>query len=387
LSNGTDPVSEVPLRAVFIHSPELEDYGYPTDCPFVTKRAALTRQTISSMGLLSGDDRAERAPAPATRAELETFHTPRYLDVLRKAEEGLLENEGLEMGLGTPDCPVFEGLYDYSALACGATLTAARLVADAETRIAFNPSGGYHHAFPDRAGGFCYINDVAVGCLELAARGTRVLYLDVDVHHCDGVQHAFYERSDVMTISLHETGRLLFPGTGFANEIGTGDGEGYAVNVPLPPGTYDAAYLKAFDAVVMPLADAFDPGIIALQLGLDTLAGDPLAELSLTNNAHAEMLERLLGLDRPLLVTGGGGYNVEKTVRGWALAWSMFCGEESPDDLQAGLGGVMMETTDWHSGLRDRSIVPDEQMRPQIDTVVDAAVERVKQNIFPLHGL
>jgi len=381
-------VSEVvSLRAVFIHSPQLEDYGYPAGCPFVTKRAALTRKTLSAMGLLAGPDRAERLPVPATRGDIETFHTPRYLDTLQRAEAGHLDVDGLYMGLGTADCPIFKGLYDYAALACGATLTGARLLLSSETRIAFNPSGGFHHAFPERAAGFCYVNDVAIACIELAARGKRVLYLDVDVHHGDGVQHAFYERPDVMTISLHETGKLIFPGTGFEDEIGAGEGKGYAVNVPLPPGTYDDAYMKAFDALVMPLAPAFDPDVIVLELGLDALAGDPLAHLALTNNTHAEILNRVLGLDKPLLVTGGGGYHVDNTVRGWALAWAILCGEDEAGGANVGLGGVMMETTDWHGGLCDRALVPSDRQRREVEPAIDATIEAVKANVFALHGL
>ena len=377
----------VPLRAVLVHSPELEDYAYPADCPFVTKRAALVRQTLSSMELLSGPDRAERPPTPATRAEIETFHTPHYIDTIQRAEAGDLDVDGLYMGLGTADCPIFKGIFDYAALATGATLTAARLVGSGETRTAFNPSGGYHHAFPDRAGGFCYINDLVIASMELAAAGRRILYLDVDAHHGDGVQHAFYERSDVMTVSLHETGEFLFPGTGFVGEIGEGEGKGYSVNVPLPPGTYDAAYLKAFDAAVMPLARAFDPDVVVLELGMDTLSSDPLAHLGLTNNTPADILNRVLGLDKPLCVTGGGGYHVENTVRGWALAWTVLCGDDHCDDAGIGLGGVMMETTDWHGGLRDRELAVDARLKEEVDPVIDAAIEAVKAKVFPLHGM
>ena len=376
-----------PLQAVFIHSSELDDYGYPADCPFVTKRAALTREALSSMGLLTGPDRAERAAKPATRDELEMFHTPRYLDTLQQAEKGHLGADGLYMGLGTPDCPVFKGLNDYAALACGATLTGARLLLAGETRVAFNPSGGYHHAFPERAAGFCYINDIAIACMTLAEHLKRVLLLDVDVHHADGVQHAFYGRSDVMTISFHESGRYLFPGTGFADEIGVGEGKGYAVNVPLPPGTYDEPYLRAFRAIALPLIGAYDPDVIVLELGMDALSGDPLAHLSLTNNVHVEVLHAALGFGKPLLVTGGGGYHVDNTVRGWALAWAVLCGEDSGGDAHAGLGGVMMETTEWRGGLRDRALIPDADQAKTVGPAVDATIEAVKKNVFALHGL
>ncbi len=372
---------------VFIHSPELERYGYPADSPFITQRAALTRKTLASMGLLSGCGRAERAPEPATRGALEKFHTPRYLDVLERAGDGHLDVEGLRMGLGTPDCPVFEDMYDYPVLACGATLAGAAMLLSGETHIAFNPSGGYHHAFPERAAGFCYINDVALACIALAECGKRVFYLDVDAHHCDGVQHAFYDQSDVMTISFHETGETLFPGTGFEHEIGVGDGRGYSINVPLPPGTYDEAYLRAFRAIVPPLAQAYNPDVVVLELGLDGLAGDPLAHLSLTNNAYAEVVREVLALNKALLVTGGGGYHVDNTVRGWALAWTILCGEDSDGSMNLGLGGVMLETTEWQGALRDRILIPSAEQKRSVDPQVDATIEAVKQNVFAIHGL
>ncbi len=291
------------------------------------------------------------------------------------------------MGIGSADCPIFCGLNDYASLACGATLTGVRRLLSGRARIAFNPSGGYHHAGPELASGFCYINDVAIACLELAAHGRRVVFLDVDVHHGDGVQNAFYDRSDVMTISLHETGRLLFPGTGFADETGIGEGEGYAVNVPLPPGTYDDAYLRALDAVAVPLIGAFRPDVIVLELGMDALSGDPLAHMNLTNNAHAEVIHRVLGFHVPLLVTGGGGYNAENTARGWALAWAVLCGEAHAADSHLGLGGVLLETTDWLGGLKDRPFFPDEETRARVEPQIDETIAAVRKNVFPIHGL
>ena len=339
------------------------------------------------MGLLSGPGRREVVPAPAGAEALERFHTARYLDALRRAPGGELDVGALWMGLGTPDCPIFAGMYEYAALACGATLAAGKLLAEGDADVAFNPSGGYHHAGPERAAGFCYINDVAIACGDLASRPMRVFYLDVDAHHGDGVQNAFYDRRDVMTVSIHETGRTLFPGTGFEDEIGTGEGTGYCANLPLPAGTYDEAYVEAFHAVALPLAKAFDPEVIVLELGMDALSGDPLAHLALTNNAHVEVIESVRAFGRPVLATGGGGYHVENTVRGWSLAWSVLCGAEAGHDAALGLGGVMMESTEWHGGLRDRALVPDAAQRAEVDPAVDAMIERVKANVFPYHGL
>jgi acetoin utilization protein AcuC len=218
-------------KSIFIYTPELEKYPYPPEHPFNVDRAARVRQILYSMGLLSGDGRREVSPEPADRITLKKFHSARYLHALKNASNGKWDIEALDMGIGTGDCPVFKGLYEYAALACGATLTGAKLVLDGSADVAFNPSGGFHHAHPERAAGFCYINDVALACIILAEQKKKVFYLDIDVHHGDGVAHAFYSRNDVMTISFHQNPRTLFPGTGFENEIGDGPGKGFCVNV------------------------------------------------------------------------------------------------------------------------------------------------------------
>jgi len=308
--------------AVFVHSPELDRLAYPPASPFKTHRAARTRAIAASMGLLARPNVSEVCPEPAARAEIERFHSPRYIDELvRSAESGAVTPAGIEMGLGTPDCPVFPDMYAYPALAAGATLKAAETVAGGAARYAFNPSGGFHHAAPSRAGGFCYINDIVLACMRLADAGRRVLFLDLDVHHSDGVQNAFYRRSDVMTISLHESGRTLFPGTGFEDEIGEGKGKGFCANFPLPVGTYDEAYLRVLRDGALPLAAAFAPDVIVLEIGMD------------------------------------------------------------------GLGGVMLETSDWHGGLRDRVLISDGGRREIVDAEIERVLSAVRKTVFPFHGL
>jgi acetoin utilization protein AcuC len=377
----------VTRKSAFIYSSELEKFHYPPEHPFNTIRAKRTREILNSMGLLSGDGRREVAPVPAERVVLKKFHSARYLHALKNASEGRWDNEAFYMGIGTSDCPVFDGLYEYAVLACGATLVAAKLILDGEADAAFNPSGGYHHAGPEKASGFCYINDVAIACMVLAEAGKKVLYLDVDVHHGDGVAYAFYDRSDVMTISFHQDPRTLFPGTGFADEIGTGAGKGYCINVPFPIGTFDQAYMKAFEAIVPPLTSAYKPDIVVFELGADALAGDPLANLRLTNNVYAEIIGRLLSFEKPVLMTGGGGYNIDNTVRAWARAWSVLCGADSGDSQNPPLGGVMLGSTDWRGGLCDRAIAVSSQQRDAVMPAIEATVETIKATVFPIHGL
>jgi len=374
-------------KTAFIYSSELENFSYPADCPFNTSRAGRVRKILDSMALLSGDNRNEVEPIPAERIVLKKFHSARYLHALKTAAKGHWDTEALNMGIGTLDCPVFAGMYDYSVLATGGTLTAVKKILSGSADIAFNPSGGFHHAGPERASGFCYINDVALACIILVEEGRRVLYLDVDVHQGDGVSYAFYDRTDVMTISFHESPQTLFPGTGSVKEIGKGEGKGYCVNVPLPVGTYDEVYIKAFEHIALPLIGAYNPDVIVFELGADALAGDPLAHLCLTNNTYADIIEHLLSFEKPIVSTGGGGYNIENTVRAWALAWSIFTGIDSDHDMHHGVGGVMLESTDWQGGFRDRAFAVSQTQREMVIPVVEKTIEAVKANVFPIHKL
>ncbi len=375
-------------QAAFIHSQQLEKYHYPPDCPFKTERAAKTREALKSMGLLGGNSKKEVAPIPAGEKVLKTFHTEKYLHALKNSQEGEWDIEALRMGIGGPDTPVFRGMYEYADLACGGSYKGAQLLLSGEIDIVFNPSGGYHHAFPELAAGFCYINDAVIAIKHLAKQRKKVLYLDIDVHHGDGVQYAFYDTDDVMTISLHESGKMLFPGTGFPEEIGKGKGEGFAINAPLPEGTYDAAYMKLFNEIVPPLIKAFNGDIIVLELGADILSGDPLAHLSLTNNVHSKVCDHLRKLNKPILILGGGGYNVENTVRAWSLAWSVITGESQKfSDLSMGLGGVMMESTDWMGGLKDRNLPATQEQKDFVDPKIETIIQKIKKLIFPMHGL
>jgi acetoin utilization protein AcuC len=376
-----------PRKSVFVFSREIQQYPFPPDHPFNTSRAPKTRELIKTMGWLSGTDQTEVEPEPAPRAVLEKFHTPRYLDALRGASAGRWDFNLLAMGIGTGDCPVFDGMYEHSVLAAGATLLGAARILEGSADAAFNPHGGFHHAFPERASGFCYINDQALGCLALADAGKRVLYLDVDVHNGDGVAFAFRDRSDVLTISMHENPRILFPGTGFEDEIGTGKGRGFCVMLPLPVGTYDGAYLRAFDEVALPLIRAFQPDAFSIELGTDALAGDPLAHLQLTNNAYVEVLRRVMEFEKPILMTGGGGYNVENNVRAWALAWSVLSGQDNDEYGNAGLGGVMLGSAEWKGGLRDREMVIPERQQEAVTQALDYTIRKVKSLVFPIHGL
>jgi acetoin utilization protein AcuC len=374
-------------RLAFVYSPEVERLQYPDDCPFKTQRAGLTRRRLKSFGLLDGANRFEAAARRATPAELQRFHSARYLSELQRAAGGDLTAEGLRMGLGGPDTPVFKDMFEYGSWACGAALTAAGLLLDHKADVVFNLLGGFHHAMAERAAGFCFLNDQVLACLQFAQDGRRVFYLDLDAHHGDGVQSAFYRRRDVMTVSVHESGKTLFPWGGFEDEIGEGLGTAYNLNVPLPAGTYDDAFLAAVDRVVMPALEAYFPDVIVLELGMDILAGDPLTHLRMTNNVVVEVIERLQLRHHPILVAGGGGYHVENTVRGWALAWRTFCGDQEEYDFGFGMGGVMLGTSEWAGGLRDRALPVTREERLAVEPELRETIERITDSVFRIQGI
>ncbi len=374
-------------RYAYIHSSEIEKYHYPSSCPFKTERAALTKAILTSSGSYTGGNRAEVAPVSLTHDELTLFHTPEYIERLQRVSAGSFEVSDLHAGLGTQDTPIFADLFTYATLAAGGTVTAARLVLDSGFRAAFNPSGGYHHAYADRAGGFCYVNDVAIAGFVLANAGKKVFCLDLDVHHGNGTQAAFYKDPRVFTVSFHESGKTLFPWGGFENEIGDGDGLGFNVNVPLPAGTDDAIYCTAFKDIVPPLLSAFAPDVVVLVLGMDVLSTDPLAHLKMTNNAFADILPLVAQLGAPIVAVGGGGYHPENTARGWALLWTVLCGVEPESDMSIGMGGVFLGNSEWNAGLRDMRIYAMGDEKENILREVTATVEYVKKTVFPLHGI
>src|SRR5690606_23714734 len=293
------------------------------------------------LGLVGDEARPVLAPRLATDTELLAVHAPEYVAAVKRlSERGANELDGLGWGLGTPDTPVVAGMHEMAALVAGATLTAAEAVMTGRVRRAFSPAGGLHHAVRARASGFCVYNDLA-GAIRWIQRefGVRVMYIDYDAHHGDGVQQIFYEDPDVLTVSYHESGVYLFPGTGFIDELGAGDGYGYAVNVPLDAHTESDSWRAAFETLVPPLADAFRPDVIVLQTGCDGHVLDPLTHLRATTGLFEDLVRVVCGVadrhcDGRIIATGGGGYAVHAVVpRAWTLVWATLCGAAVPDAL------------------------------------------------------
>jgi len=318
------------------------DYVLGDDHPLQPLRVKLTVDLIRRLGL---DELCTIVPPrAASDYELELIHSAGYVELVKELSDPDLRDHVpvphmLESGFGTADNPIADGMHDACAQVVGGSLVAAEAVHRGECLHAFNPAGGLHHAQRHRASGFCVYNDVAVAAEWLRRQGHRVAVVDVDVHHGDGTQALFYRQPEVLTISLHESGRYLYPGTGFPDEVGEGPGRGTAANVPLQPYTWDEPWLAAFDAVVPPLLRDFKPTVLVTQDGCDTHALDPLAHLQDSTRIWPHVGRRFHELAHELcegrwVATGGGGYAVREVV---PRAWSHLFAEmvERPD-LAAG---------------------------------------------------
>ncbi|MPZ87335.1 MAG: acetoin utilization protein AcuC [Nitriliruptorales bacterium] len=315
-------------------------YDFGPHHPLKPVRVELTVALIRACGLTEADGVLTLPRAAFTADDAVRLHTPDYVDaVMRLSATPDPLGDG-RYGLGLADNPVFAGMHEASLGVCGASVAAAQAVWEGTVQHAFNPAGGLHHAMPGRASGFCIYDDPAFAVEWLLRNGAqRVAYVDVDTHHGDGVQTMFYNDPRVLTISLHETGRYLFPGTGFANEIGSGDARGTSLNVPLAPSTPGVVYLEAFDSVVPAALDAFKPEVLVTQLGCDTHVTDPLAHMALTTDDYTLIGERLRELAYRYargrwVATGGGGYQVASVVpRAWTIYFAALCGAELPAEV------------------------------------------------------
>jgi acetoin utilization protein AcuC len=366
------------------------DFG---DHPLNPVRLDLTIRLARELGVLDGVRVVP--PAPADESQLLSIHDVAYLRAVRRASDDPTF-EGY--GLGTADDPVFPGMYHASALVAGGSALAAQIVSDGNAQHAVNIAGGLHHAMRDHASGFCIFNDVVLGIRTLQAFGlTRIAYIDVDVHHGDGVQAAFYDDPQVLTISLHQDPRTLFPGTGLPSEIGVGAAEGTSINVALPPGTDDGGWLRAFRAVVPGAVRAFRPDVIVTQCGCDTHRDDPLANLELTVDGQRTAIAELHGLAHDAaggrwLAFGGGGYGLVRCVpRTWTHLIAEASGQRVALDTLVPpawaahvreLGGRPPER------MGERAVAPDVvPWMPGGESWLDRAILASRRAAFPLLGL
>jgi acetoin utilization protein AcuC len=372
-----------------VSCPEARIYDLGPDHPLRPERVQLTWDLIDAYGLPECSNVWRVGCSSASMEDLRRIHSPDFIDATTRAGHGEDGPWG-RYGFGPGDNPVFPDMHEAASLVAGASLGAAAEVAEGRAQHAFNAAGGLHHAMRERASGFCVYNDPAVAISWLLAKGfERVAYVDVDVHHGDGVQAAFWHDPRVLTISLHQYG-LLFPGTGEVEELGAGEALGTKVNVPLASYTTDTGWLEALDAVVPPLVRAFGPQVLVTQLGCDSHRTDPLAQLGLTTHAYCETARALHALAHEAcegrwIATGGGGYQWARVVpRAWTIYFGEMCGAELPDELP--------ESWIEHAERLSKGEVPatlsESPSTPtQADERVTDSIERVKAMVFPFFGL
>lgn len=382
-------------EAALIWRPELAGYDLGESHPLDPIRLTLSVELMRAYGILGPD--AVVVPDTATDGQLELVHDRDYIEAVREASD---RSSGFRprMGLGTADDPIFAGMHEVSARICGASIRGLEEVVSGRRGRTFSIAGGLHHAHRDRAAGFCVYNDpaVAIAVTRLAHPNLRVLYVDIDAHHGDGVQEAFYDSAEVMTVSIHESGSHLFPGTGFPHETGAGDGIGYAANVPLPPYATDECFRLAFDGVVAPLARAFRPDVVVAQLGIDAHHDDPLTHLGMTLPGYRSLVDGIVDLaeelcDGRLAAEGGGGYRVLTTV---PLAWTWVMGrllgtnlaEELPEPWRRRVRPLLGAEPPHTLGAEDSFELPRERARRVLEET-RKSVAATRAAVFPHHAL
>jgi acetoin utilization protein AcuC len=326
--------------ARLIYRPEYQTYDFGPQHPLRPERLRTSFDLLSALDIEASPDEV-LSPASATINELMLVHDRAYVDAVQHFSHGPSGGrEAGRWGMGPGDSPAFSGMHEASAAIAGGTLHGLRGILRGEFEHAFNPAGGLHHAMRARASGFCVYNDPAIAiAAAVQEHDVRVLYLDFDAHHGDGVQAAFYNDPRVLTFSIHETGRHLFPGTGFVDELGEGDGRGYSLNVPVEPFTEDASWLECINMLVPRVAESFAPDVIVSQHGCDSHAWDPITHLRISTRAFAAQARLVHELAHRVckgrwIATGGGGYDWVRVVpRSWSLVWAEMTERSIEGDL------------------------------------------------------
>lgn len=373
------------MKSAFVFSEQFECFQGHDSYPWLFNRSRAALELCRANNFLDREDVSIVSPKPAARNDLERYHRRTYLDLLQRANTGEFEEYMLKSGIGTLECPVYKGCFDYHSLAVGATMTAAEMLNSEAMDVVFSPTGGFHHAGPDFASGFCYLNDINVALAFLVEKGCRVFYVDIDVHHGDMVQEAWCEDDRVFTMSFHESGKTLFPWSGFETEIGKGKGKGFCVNAPLPADTDDESYIWTFNALFPPLFKAFNPDLILAVIGTDTLHTDPNSHLLLTTEGYCRAVELIARSGKKVAAIGGGGYDLDSMSRAWALAWAILNGFSIEDENEFLYGGQFRG--DRVSSLHDRPLFIPTETREKTRRECERIVAYIEKNVFPVHGL
>ncbi|RVX74271.1 hypothetical protein B0A52_02103 [Exophiala mesophila] len=319
-------------RVAYFYDSDVGNYAYVSGHPMKPHRIRLAHSLVMNYGLYKKME-IYRAK-PASKYEMTQFHTDEYIDFLAKVTPDNMESyqkEQQKYNVGD-DCPVFDGLFEFCGISAGGSMEGAARLNRQKADIAINWAGGLHHAKKSEASGFCYVNDIVLGIIELLRFHKRVLYIDIDVHHGDGVEEAFYTTDRVMTVSFHKYGEY-FPGTGELRDIGVGLGKHYAVNFPLRDGIDDSSYKGIFEPVIRATMEYYQPEAVVLQCGGDSLSGDRLGCFNLSMKGHANCVEFVKSFHLPTLILGGGGYTMRNVARTWAFETGCLVGENMPPNL------------------------------------------------------
>lgn len=320
-------------NSTFIYDEALSSYSIGDTHPMKPIRLSYVAELLQSYGLFNSPKTTMIKPQTASEEDLLAFHTPEYINAVKNFNINTNYNTPNKFNLGYGDNPIYPDMYASATLVVGASILAANHIYSGKYDAIFNIAGGLHHAMPNNASGFCIFNDPVIAIKTLMDFGLKTAYIDIDCHHGDGVQQAFYDTDQVLTISIHESGKYLFPGTGFTNEIGIGKGKGYSINIPLHPYTNDDIYLEVFENIVPRLIDLFHPDVIVSQLGIDSHYSDPLTHLNLTVQGYSKIVHTIKTLNYPWLALGGGGYNLQAVSRAWAKAFSLMANYDLPDEI------------------------------------------------------
>lgn len=320
-------------KVTYMWDPDVGNYHYGPGHPMKPQRLAVTHSLVLNYGLWQ--KMAVYKPYRASYHDMCRFHSEEYVQFLSRVNPANVPqfSKFLQQFNVGDDCPVFEGLYDFCSRYTGASLQGAQQINNGLSDIAINWSGGLHHAKKFEASGFCYINDIVIAILELLKYHSRVLYIDIDIHHGDGVQEAFYLTDRVMTVSFHKYGQYFFPGTGDMFETGSESGRNYSINVPLKEGIDDNSYASVFKPVIDKVIEHFRPSVIVLQCGADSLAGDRLGCFNLSIKGHGECVKYVKSFGLPLLVLGGGGYTLRNVARAWTHETSLLVDETINNEI------------------------------------------------------
>ncbi|KAI8926804.1 hypothetical protein BC831DRAFT_511376 [Entophlyctis helioformis] len=322
-------------RVSYYYHSDVGHYHFGPQHPMKPHRIRMTHNLVINYGLYKKLE--INRPTPASFKEMTKFHSDDYIEFLHRVQPENTEEINKfqqKFNLGE-DCPVWEGLYEFCALSAGGSLCAATKLNRGEADIAINWGGGLHHAKKGEASGFCYVNDIVLGILELLRYHQRVLYIDIDNHHGDGVEEAFYTTDRVMTVSFHKYGEY-FPGTGDVNDIGHGRGKYYSINFPLKDGIDDESYQDIFTAILTQVMDRYRPGAVILQCGADSLAGDRLGCFNLSMKGHAFAVDFMKKFNVPMMILGGGGYTIRNVCRAWTYETARCVDEELPEGVYWG---------------------------------------------------